>query len=178
MPSYSIIQENIQRINVLRLFLTLKSLVVHSSWRKGEYYLLTRWKFFVTNKCLKGFCIVYSVMRRISFHQKNARQIMFVWLKHWLQFSKYSQRIHQYNHNGHTFLNQSHFKKTCHEDRKINFCSIIGHQFNIWILFQPGCQTVQASLNAPFRKISNSAQCGRFALILWRLVKGSFFSVF
>jgi len=31
---------------------------------------------------------------------------------------------------------------------------------------------------APFRKISNSAQCGRFALILWRLVKGSFFCVF
>ena len=33
-------------------------------------------------------------------------------------------------------------------------------------------------LNAPFRKISNSAQCGRLALILWRLVKGSFFCVF
>jgi len=32
--------------------------------------------------------------------------------------------------------------------------------------------------NAPFRKILNSAQCGRFALILWRLVKGSFFCVF
>ena len=32
--------------------------------------------------------------------------------------------------------------------------------------------------NAPFRKISNSAQCGRFALILWRLVNGSFFCVF
>ena len=32
--------------------------------------------------------------------------------------------------------------------------------------------------NAPFRKISNSAQCGRFALILWRLVKGSFIHVF
>jgi len=28
--------------------------------------------------------------------------------------------------------------------------------------------------NAPFRKISNSAKCGRFALILWRLVNGSF----
>ena len=32
--------------------------------------------------------------------------------------------------------------------------------------------------NAPFRKISNSAQSGIFALILWRLVKGSFFCVF
>ena len=31
---------------------------------------------------------------------------------------------------------------------------------------------------APFSKISNSAQCGRFALILWRLVKGYFFCVF
>jgi len=32
--------------------------------------------------------------------------------------------------------------------------------------------------NAPFRKISNSTHCGRSALILWRLVKGSFFWVF
>ena len=32
--------------------------------------------------------------------------------------------------------------------------------------------------NALFHKISNSAQCGLFALILWRLVKGSFFCVF
>ena len=32
--------------------------------------------------------------------------------------------------------------------------------------------------NAPFRKNSNSTQRGRFALILWRLVKGSFFCVF
>ena len=34
------------------------------------------------------------------------------------------------------------------------------------------------SRNAPFGKISNSALCGRIALILWRLVKGSFFCVF
>ena len=33
-------------------------------------------------------------------------------------------------------------------------------------------------LNGPFRKFSNSAQSGRVALILWRLVKGSFFCVF
>jgi len=32
--------------------------------------------------------------------------------------------------------------------------------------------------HAPFRKISNSAQCGKFALILWRLVKRSIFCVF
>ena len=34
------------------------------------------------------------------------------------------------------------------------------------------------AIYAPFRKISYSAQCGRLALILWRLVKGSFFCVF
>ena len=33
------------------------------------------------------------------------------------------------------------------------------------------------SKNAPFHKISSSAQCGRFSLILWRLVKGTFFYV-
>ena len=32
-------------------------------------------------------------------------------------------------------------------------------------------------LNAPFCKISNSAKCGRFAMILYRFVKGSFFCV-
>jgi len=31
--------------------------------------------------------------------------------------------------------------------------------------------------NAPFHKISNTSQCGKFALILWRLVNGSFFCV-
>ena len=41
----------------------------------------------------------------------------------------------------------------------------------LWLLLQLAC-------NAPFCKISNSAQCGRFALILWRLVKWSFFCVF
>ena len=38
--------------------------------------------------------------------------------------------------------------------------------------------TVTSDAYAPFRKILNSAQSGRFALILWRLVKGSFFCVF
>jgi len=33
-------------------------------------------------------------------------------------------------------------------------------------------------MNVPFRKNSNSAQSGRFALILRSLVKGSFFCVF
>jgi len=45
----------------------------------------------------------------------------------------------------------------------------------------PVCRSGQLQtkdINAPFRKISNSAQCGKFALILWRLVKGSFFCVF
>jgi len=32
--------------------------------------------------------------------------------------------------------------------------------------------------DASFRNFSSSAQCGRFSLILWRLVKGSFFCVF
>ena len=32
--------------------------------------------------------------------------------------------------------------------------------------------------NAPFCKISSYAQCGRFSLMLWRLVKRSFFCVF
>jgi len=39
-----------------------------------------------------------------------------------------------------------------------------------------GADTAQGY--APFRKFLNSAQCGRFALILWRLVKGSFFCFF
>jgi len=33
-------------------------------------------------------------------------------------------------------------------------------------------------LNALFHKCSSSSQCGRFSLMLWRLVKGSFFCVF
>ena len=37
---------------------------------------------------------------------------------------------------------------------------------------------INSSNNAPFRKISNSAQFGRFALILWRLVKGVFLLCF
>jgi len=37
--------------------------------------------------------------------------------------------------------------------------------------------TLRPCRHAPFRKISNSAHCSRFALIVWRLVKGSFFCV-
>jgi len=43
-----------------------------------------------------------------------------------------------------------------------------------WYVDQLALLSLVWSVNAPFRKISNSAQCGRFALILWRLVNGVF----
>jgi len=40
--------------------------------------------------------------------------------------------------------------------------------------FTSWCQMFTSNVRAPFRKISSSAQSGRFSLTLWRLVKGSF----
>ena len=53
----------------------------------------------------------------------------------------------------------------------------------VWILLSLGPCTACSRLYLPYlvctvRKISNSAQCGRFSLILWRNVKGFFFCVF
>jgi len=49
---------------------------------------------------------------------------------------------------------------------------------SVYSSYQPTSAKSGQDRNAPFRKISNSAQCGIFALILWRLVKGFFFWCF